>query len=372
MKAEDLFKFVAIRTPRATATDSPMSAGSAADTFVARIRAQMTGDVSLPQARTLVANSTMDSDGYVMRDPRWKPFLAVEPQARQLLRDDAVGLPLRPAVDALISTATGVPTVVSEFVESSAFDQMHGTLWHSYYSNLALVDRRAGDRPRLLFWLRFWRFLESLTVGEPEAGSLAGFDRWMPVVPHELMQAEPTKADPDQPPPARVTPRGAKVAASRRAVRDLRAARGKVSTVLAAKLAATNVEPSARGRAPVPGNTALSAPTPPPANVSSAAVVTTFEAMENFGFDDEFVSWRLAAEDLDSAVLATLEHHHISVTAHDAAEIIAMLDKALAEERSALQSLEQVEHVAIVRGVPVRRKRRLSEAELGLGGSDEA
>jgi hypothetical protein len=312
----------------------------------------------------------MDSSEYVARNPFWKPFLAAESVARRLLEDARAGVAVEGAVDQFLIHATGSPTTVAAFVASARFGQMRDMLWQSYYSNLALDRRRASDRPRLEFWIRFWHFLERLASGEPVAALAGGFALWRLAVPHELMLAEPAEPDAGAARPS--LPRADLVAEATRLVRELRSARSRVKELLRAKLAAS-AEP-VRGRAAVPGLSALSAPTPLP--VTGAGPPTVIRTMKNFGSiksgDPRIPPWRLSTDELDEATLAALGSLDVDVTRRDGPEIEALLDEAIADAVADLHGLQHVDEIAIVRGVPTRRRRRLTAAELGTEESVEA
>jgi hypothetical protein len=98
--------------------------------------------------------------------------------------------------------------------------------------------------------------------------------------------------------------------------------------------------------------------------------------MKNFGSiksdDPRVPPWRLGRDELDEATLSALGRLDIDVTLRDGPELEALLDEAVADAVADLHSLQHVDEVAIVRGVPARRRRRLTDAELGVEDSDEA
>src|SRR5688572_5897465 len=189
MRTENLFKFVAIRGPEPQA-ETPAPVRGPGGTFTAQVRQDAAAGSSLPDARRRRAAEFMDSAEYVMRNPAWKPFLAIETWVRRLLAEISPGEDLRSALTQLLATPLGQTMSLEAFVGGELFKQLKQSLWDSYYCTVILPERRPQDRPRILFWIRFWRLLERLANGEQAPALLAEMSRWTPGVPHILVRSD--------------------------------------------------------------------------------------------------------------------------------------------------------------------------------------
>jgi hypothetical protein len=175
MKTENLFKFVAIRVPNSqqSAGGRSFSIDNRDEEFVAMIARRTSSSVPLDRARREVATEFMNSIVYLPRNADWRAFLALEPELQRLVRQSTDTEELWDFVDQLFQARLGPEFALEEFVANNLFVRMKDALWRSYYSNIVLIDRRAQDRPSLVFWIRFFHLARELG----RAGAGAGRSR---------------------------------------------------------------------------------------------------------------------------------------------------------------------------------------------------
>jgi hypothetical protein len=147
-----------------------------------------------------------------MRNPEWAPFLAIESWVRRLLAEIGPSEDLRAALAQLLAALLGQVTSLESFVGGDLFRSLMRSLWDSYYCAVVLPERRPQDRPRLIFWIRFFRLLERLVNGEQAPALVAEFDRWQPMVPHLLARGSRKPAPTSLPAQPRFTERRAQIA----------------------------------------------------------------------------------------------------------------------------------------------------------------
>lgn len=341
MKTENVFKFVAIRAPQADKGSSRKNLSFERRDWVERIRGLARGNVSLDEARRRLSSEFIDSSAYVLRSPDWQPFLRLQTEIQELLETADNGDDFKSSLEPLLAAVDAGFAPLEHFVGSEAFQQLKTSLWHSYYSNIALVDHRPQDRPLLDFWLRFWHFLERLQAGDDFEVLRHDFERWTLTVPHLLVQSAKTSTAAETSAAVTVSAAAAEHALQVREINDsiahLQAARSQVNQVFHAKLLETAKKAAQEGAMELK-----------PLKDAGGA---------NLGIS---APWMLTAKEVGNETAKTLENLGIALERHDATEITALLESRQAEWESRLFALEHRERISIVRGVPVRVRRKES------------
>lgn len=331
MKAENLFRFVAVRSPAPT-VEKPVLPGLTVppdNSVVTAVRAAVNTGVPVEEARNRVATQFMDSSAYLSRSTAWAPFLAVEGQARRVVA--APGPDLTVALERLLQTVFGRPTDLATFVRDEDFGRLREALWSSFLSSAVLPRRRPQDADRLVFWLRFlWLCERVVAGGEPQA-LLEEFGKRLPGVPNVLTRSTRVTAPPPTP-DERLVERRRQFAAATAHLDEVRVAHTHLSELVYSR---------------------LDRPQQPPASRSNGGVV--------FG-DDDLV---LTPEEISPPVLATLRRLGLTVSRVDALDLVSDLESRLASAHAAVNSLRRLDEVALTGSALVRRRRVLSAEELG-------
>ncbi|KTD71867.1 hypothetical protein [Legionella tucsonensis] len=336
MKTEILFKFVIIRNPEVGESTPGPTINFDGHQWVNRITALTTNDVSLADARRRVSNDFMDSSTYFLRAPNWHPFLVRQAEVQRFLKISENKTQFKSFFNPLLKQINSSFNSLEDFVGSAEFKQLKELLWHSYYSNVALIARRAQDRPVIEFWLRFWHFLERLVVGDDFNDLINDFNKWSFAVPNELVRAVKTEdtKESEQNEDSSLIPVSVsnKIAETRKAIAQLQATRTQIVKVFHAKLAEATEKEESEKMKPIP---------------DSGGSISTRKA-----------PWILTAKEIGSDAAKTLERLGISLDIHDATQLSALLERQEAELESEAFKLEYTKRVTLVRGVPVMVRRK--------------
>ncbi|KTD23002.1 Uncharacterised protein [Legionella lansingensis] len=332
-KTEILFKFVAIRDPQIEESTSGRTIRfDGGRDWVNRITKLITDNVSLEDARRKISNDFMDSSAYVLRSPRWQLFLVHQAEIQRILKMSENEAQFTSFFTPFLQQIDPNITSLENFVASDVFKRLKESLWHSYYSNIALLDRRPQDRPVLEFWLRFWHFLERLVAQDDFKELIKDFSSWSLVTPNQLVRAVktvdteplPDTEDSDTSEAARK-----KIAETRKAIAQLQTTRAQIIKVFHAKLAedARKAQEENQGRKTIP---------------DSGGSKSRRRAL-----------WMLTAKEIGSDAANALDRLGISLDLHDATELDALLENQEAKLESEIFQLQRTKRVTIVRGVPV-------------------
>ncbi|HAT1773244.1 TPA: hypothetical protein I8034_002642 [Legionella pneumophila] len=340
MKTEILFKFVAIRAPQTDETRTSSQITFDGRVWIDRITGLVNDNVSLNDARTRLSNDFMDSSAYVLRARTWQPFLTAQTQIQNLLHDVDSAANFKSSFKQLfVKQIDPNFTSLEKFVDSEQFTQFKEALWHSYYSNVALINRRPQDRPLLEFWLRLWHFLEQLHAGESFESLIQNFNTWQFVVPNQLIKTAKTTEEAESTVSNNINDASAtlsnKIAETKKSIAQLQATHKKIIKVFHTKLAeaaAKTVEEETSEIKPI---------------ANSGSLKKRMNA-----------PWMLTAQDIGNDAAVTLEHLGISLIKYDATQIDTLLERREAELENELFALEYTERIVLVRGVPVRVRRR--------------
>ncbi|AWN73168.1 hypothetical protein LEAN103870_05190 [Legionella anisa] len=336
MKTEILFKFAVIRNPEVEESKPGRTINFESHQWVKRITGLATNNVSLDDARRRVSNDFMDSSTYFLRAPNWQPFLARQAEIQRLLKISENEAQFKSFFNPLLIQINSSFNSLEHFVGSKEFKQLKEQLWHSYYSNVALITRRAQDRPVLEFWLRFWHFLERLVAGDAFKDLINDFNKWSFAVPNQLVRAvktEDTKESEQQTGSSSIPVSiSNKIAETRKTIAQLQATRAQIVKVFHAKLAEVTEKEESEKTKPIP---------------DSGGSTSTRKA-----------PWMLTAKEIGSDAAKALEHLGISLDTHDATQLSALLERQEAELESEVFKLEYTKRVTLVRGVPVIVRRK--------------
>ncbi len=336
MKTEILFKFAVIRNPDIEESTPRRTINFDSHQWVNRITGLATNNVSLEDARRRVSNDFMDSSTYFLRAPNWQPFLARHAEILRFLKISENETQFKSFFNPLLKQINSSFDSLENFIGSKEFKQLKELLWHSYYSNITLIDRRAQDRPVLEFWLRFWHFLERLVAGDDFKELINDFNKWSFAVPNQLVQAVTTEdtKESEQNTGSSSIPLSIsnKIADARKAIAQLQATRTQIVKVFHAKLAEVTEKEESEKTKPIP---------------DSGGSISTKKA-----------PWILTAKEIGSDAAKTLERLGISLDTHDATQLSALLERQEAELESEVFKLEYTKRVTLVRGVPVIVRRK--------------
>lgn len=335
MNTENLFKFVAIRTPQAGEESSSSTVSFDHRQWVSRITGLVTEDVSLEDARKRVSNDFMDSSAYFLRSPRMKSFLDFQAEIQRLLKISENETQFKSSFNSLLKQINPNFSSLEDFVASKEFKQLKESLWHSYYSNIALVDRRPQDRPELEFWLRFWHFLERLAAGNDFRDLIKNFNNWSLVAPNQLIRTVKTREavepldDNSEDETSLIISN--KIAEARKTIAQLRTTRKHIIKVLHSKLAEAKE------------------------NDAKEEIERAKTTPDSGGSKSDIrAPWMLTVKDIGSDAEKILERFGLSLDAHDATQLSAILERQEAELESVVFKLGHTKRVTLVRGVPVR------------------
>ncbi len=331
MKAENLFRFVAVRSP-APIIEKPVLPGMTVppgNGFVTAVRAQADSGAPLEDTRRRVAGEFMDSSAYLSRNTAWAPFLATEGQARRAVAEP--GPDLGATLERLLEAVLGGPTDVETFVRSEGFGDLREALWSSFLSTAVLPRRRPQDADRLVFWLRFLWLCERLAGGGAQQTLLEEFDKRLPSVPNVLTRTSPAAAPPAPQPDERLVERRRQFAAATAHLDEVRTAHTHLSELVAAR---------------------LDSPRQPEENSPNGGVVAG---------DGDLM---LRPEEISPPVLATLRRLGLAVSRVDALDLVSELEVQLGTAHAAVSSLRRLDEVALTGSALVRRRRVLSTEEL--------
>jgi len=336
MKAENLFRFVSIRSPLPAVEAPPVTPGLVVPNgngFLTGVRGRVNNGEPVDQARRAQAAEVMASPVYVTRNPTWTPYLAIEVSVRRLLAEVSPSEDLRAALERLLEAPVGAPVQLDAFVRGDEFAQLKESLWSSFFGVVVLPSRRPQDLPRIGFWLRFLHLLERIASGEQHRELLEEFDRWRPAVPNLVFRAVPAATPEPEPerPNEWLTERRRQFAAATASLDEVRAAHTHIAALV-----------GDRSRAP----------RQPPSGGADGGVVV--------GEDDV----TLRPEEIDPAVLATLARLGLSPSRVDGVELVARLADRLASSHAEVSSLRRWDEVVTVGSALVRRRRTLTDAEL--------
>ncbi|HAT8966620.1 TPA: hypothetical protein JBA93_07840 [Legionella pneumophila subsp. pneumophila] len=340
MKTEILFKFVAIRAPQTDGTSASSQISFDSRVWINRIKGLVNDNVSLNDARVRLSNDFMDSSAYVLRARSWQPFLTAQTQIVHLLHSVDSSTNFKSSFKQLFVKQID-PNFISfeKFVDSEQFTQFKEALWHSYYSNVALVNRRPQDRPLLEFWLRFWHFLEQLQTGQSFESLIQNFNTWQFVVPNQLIKTDKTTEETESTVSNNINNASVtlsnKIAETKKSIAQLQATHKKIIKVFHTKLA----EAAAK---------------------TAKEETSEIKPIANSGGLKKQMNapWMLTAQEIGNDAVVALEHLGISLNKHDATQIDTLLERREAELENELFALEHTERIVLVRGVPVRVRRR--------------
>jgi hypothetical protein len=335
MTTENLFKFVAIRTPEERDLKTNAIGNFDGNRWINRMLGLVTGDVSLEDARERMSSEFMGSSAYVLRSPDWQAFLMLQEELQRILQVSKDETAFQSSFKSLLTQINSDFISLERFVTSDEFDRLRESLWLSYYSNIALVNRRPQDRPVLEFWLRFWYLLERLMAKDDFETLMQEFNRWKPIVPHQLIQATKTATEnkPSESSSGSIpVERENKIAQIKKAIAQLQATRSQINKVFHLKLSEATEKEGEGEIKPIPASGGAQ--------------------------HDLKAPWVLTATEIGTEAVKTLERLDISLTTHDATQISTLLESQVAALESEIFELEHVKRIMFVRGVPVRIRRK--------------
>jgi hypothetical protein len=329
-KTENVFKFAVIRTPQIEEKTSRRTIRFDNQQWVNRIIGLVKGNVTLDDARKRVSHEFMNSSSYFLRAPNWQPFLAHQTEIQSLLKAPANEAEFTSFLNALLKQINPNFNSWNKFVDSTEFKELKQSLWHSYYSNIALINHRPQDRPRIEFWIKFLYFLEKLNGKDSFKELTDTFNNWSLIVPNQLVQAvaiaTPTEESEGTPNTPISSTNSMEV---KKTIGQLQTVRRQIEQVFHAKLAEASKQEEDQST-PNSGGSKNAKKGP----------------------------WILTAKEIGAEAAKTLTRLGLSLDAQDATQISALLENREAELESELFKLEHTKQIAFVRGVPVIVRRK--------------
>ena len=358
-KDDIVFRFIGMRGPdRTKEYQKPIAFLENDNSFVEMIREWVDNERSFESARVEVATEFMNSERYVMHNADWRGLVRLERRIAALLREahgtaSAGGIlgemeefvetllgearGFREELEKILKSVFGQEFDLKQFADGDTFRDMRQDLWHSYYSNAILHNRRPQDRSIMLFWVRLFELIPTLWDEERFTQVLNSLDTMRPAVPQELLrvevaeQDEDTETDDDEADP--LAEQRAEIEKLRNELEQLQAATANVRAVYREKRREANREQT------------LSQP---------------IEPKRPGEYDDNPPPWRLKPEELNTSTLEILAANQLSLERATAPEIIHQLQNRTAETFSDLDSAQYVEEIVFRRGTFVRVRRRIT------------
>lgn len=359
MKNDNIFRFISLRGPDPKKEyQQPVAFLENDNSFVEMIRERVDTEHPFESARVDVATEFMNSERYIMRNADWRGLLRLERRIAPLLReaygtDSAGGIleemeelvetllgeahAFREDLEEVFKTVFGQGFDLREFAKGDTFRDMRQDLWHSYYSNAVLHNRRPRDRPIMLFWIRLFELIPTLWDEERFSQVLNSLDTMRPAVPLELLRVEATVkeedagAEEDKPDP--LAEQRAEIEKLKNDLEQLLAATEDIRTVYREKRRTAERE-----------------------QPSSEPIKQRHQGK----YDDNLPPWRLKPKELNTSTMEVLTANQLSLEHATAPEIIHQLQNLTAEIFSDLDSAHYVEEIVFRRGTFVRVRRRIT------------
>lgn len=200
MKADNVFRFVAVRPPVransgehrsiAEGSEQPDDAAGEFEREVKRLA--VSEQLSVEDASRAHAAAVMDSPDYFLNHPGWKHWLRHKTDI-ELLIQSRVPLTLsrfKAEVKKILVQIHGENAEVEDFAQDQRFSDLKHSIWTSYYAGVTNVAQRPHDLPDVETLIRFVHLLEAVTnKDEFDQRSRATPGR-RPAVPLKLLQLE--------------------------------------------------------------------------------------------------------------------------------------------------------------------------------------
>lgn len=185
MKADELFRYVAIRPPSLSQESSVYTPteNAIADTTIRKIDEKINAGIESTKARQETGYEMVKSDRYYKNNPLWKNLSLYWVDANNIVkvvsrtgnRDEFLDLTYHLFKKAfkekdhednlgniieLLQEALGDYVFLARFVKSEDFKNLKDSIWTSYFSTVLIQDDLLANREETISWIRFLYLLE--------------------------------------------------------------------------------------------------------------------------------------------------------------------------------------------------------------------